>query len=136
MTQTHRAVGGTRLANSLRMSGLQRQTNVMTEEAAMNDNTDRNILRVMEFAAVLVFIGTALNIVVMQTLGSFDAAAVILGLFLGFWSFVLGAGILLVASSWLFFRRNHPVSVPMNGKLADVHARLEPVGHRRLCPIH
>ena len=59
----------------------------------------------LEVAAALVMIGAGLNLFVMQTLGSFDAAAVILALFVGFWAFVLGTVLLVVSSSWLLFRR-------------------------------
>jgi hypothetical protein len=55
----------------------------------------------LEVAAALVLISVGLNAFVMQTLGSFDAAAVILALFVGFWAFVLGTVLLVVSSSWL-----------------------------------
>ena len=71
----------------------------------MNTNTDKPILRMLEVAAALVMIAAGLNLLVMQTLGSFDAAAVILAVFVGFWAFVLGTVLLLVSSSWLLFRR-------------------------------
>jgi hypothetical protein len=63
----------------------------------MNTNTDKTILRMLEVAAALVIIAAGLNVLVMQTVGSFDAAAVILALFVGFWAFVLGTVLLLVA---------------------------------------
>jgi hypothetical protein len=88
----------------------------------MNNTTDQNLQRVIEFAAVLVVIGMGMNIVVMQTLGSFDAAAVILGLFLGFWALVLGTGILMLSSAWFFVRKRH-------ANLAEAHE----VGHCRMC---
>jgi energy-converting hydrogenase Eha subunit A len=68
----------------------------MKEEAPMHTNTDKPILRMLEVAAALVMIAAGLNLLVMQTLGSFDAAAVILALFVGFWAFVLGTVLLLV----------------------------------------
>ena len=102
----------------------------------MNTKTDQNIQRVIEVAAVLVVIGMGLNILVMQTLGSFDAAAVILGLFLGFWALLLGTGILVLFSSWLLIRRHHAVPLKMNGTPAEAQAGLQPDGHRRLCPMH
>lgn len=71
----------------------------------MDTNTNKTILRMLEVAAALVMIGAGLNLFVMQTLGSFDAAAVILALFVGFWAFVLGTVLLVVSSSWLLFRR-------------------------------
>ena len=101
----------------------------------MNTQTDTNIQRVIEFSAVLVVIGMALNIFVMQTLGSFDAAAVILGLFLGFWALLLGTVILVVSSSSLFIMRKHAISEPMNGKPAEAHAPigLHAVSHHGMC---
>lgn len=101
----------------------------------MNTQTDKSIQRVIEFSAVLVAIGMGLNILVMQTLGSFDAAAVILGLFLGFWALVLGIVILVLSSSWLFIKRKHAISEPMNGKPAEAHAPigLHAVRHHRMC---
>ena len=101
----------------------------------MNTQTDKNIQRVIEVSAVLVVIGMGLNILVMQTLGSFDAAAVILGLFLGFWALLLGTVILVVSSSWLFIRRKHAISEPMNGKPAEAHAPigLHAVSHHGMC---
>jgi hypothetical protein len=74
------------------------------KEAPMDTNTNTIILRMLEVAAALVLIGAGLNVFVMQTLGSFDAAAVILALFVGFWAFVLGTVLLVVSSSWLFLR--------------------------------
>ena len=71
----------------------------------MDTNTNKTIVRMLEVAAALVMIGAGLNLFVMQTLGSFDAAAVILALFVGFWAFVLGTVLLVVSSSWLLFRR-------------------------------
>ena len=71
----------------------------------MDTNKNKTILRMLEVAAALVMIGAGLNVLVMQTLGSFDAAAVILALFVGFWAFVLGAVLLVVSSSWLLFGR-------------------------------
>ena len=71
----------------------------------MDTNTNKTIVRMLEVAAALVMISAGLNLFVMQTLGSFDAAAVILALFVGFWAFVLGTVLLVVSSSWLLFRR-------------------------------
>lgn len=76
----------------------------------MNTSADQKIQRVIEIAAVLVAIGMGLNIVVMQTLGSFDAAVVILGLFIGFWAILLGLGILVVSTGLFVFERTHAVS--------------------------
>jgi hypothetical protein len=57
--------------------------------------TQKNVHRVVASAVTLGAIGVGLNILVMQTLGSFDAGSVILALYLGFWAFVLGSGVLL-----------------------------------------
>ncbi|HET9313505.1 MAG TPA: hypothetical protein VFO04_05840 [Nitrospira sp.] len=77
----------------------------------MDTNTNKTILRMLEVAAALVMISAGLNLFVMQTLGSFDAAAVILALFVGFWAFVLGTVLLVVSSSWLFLRRKFVFAV-------------------------
>lgn len=77
----------------------------------MDTNTNKTILRMLEVSAALVMIGAGLNLFVMQTLGSFDAAAVILALFVGFWAFVLGTVLLVVSSSWLFLRRKFVFAV-------------------------
>jgi hypothetical protein len=90
----------------------------MKEEAPMHTNTDKPILRMLEVAAALVMIAAGLNLLVMQTLGSFDAAAVILALFVGFWAFVLGTVLLLVSSSWLFFRRKFVFAGSLRGLAA------------------
>ena len=104
----------------------------------MNTRTDQNIQRVIELGAILVVIGMGLNILVMQTLGSFDAGAVILGLFLGFWALVLGTGMLLVFLGWFFIRRKHATSESESRKPeAEAHASIGlPTGHRRMCPMH
>ena len=76
----------------------------------MSTNTQKHFRWVVESAAVLVIIGVGLNFLVMHTLGSFDAASVILALFLGFWAFVLGNTVLFFSSIWLFMkRRDMPV---------------------------
>ncbi|HKT33749.1 MAG TPA: hypothetical protein VJR03_02875 [Nitrospira sp.] len=102
----------------------------------MNDKIDKNIQRIIEIGAVLVVIGMGLNIVVMQTLGSFDAAAVILGLFLGFWAVVLGTGILVLSSGVLLIRRRQTVLEPMNQTGVASQPVLHSVGQRRLCTMH
>ena len=84
----------------------------------MDTNTNKNILRMLEVAAALVMIGAGLNLFVMQTLGSFDAAAVILALFVGFWAFVLGTVLLVVSSSWLLFRRKFVFAGSLRGLAA------------------
>jgi hypothetical protein len=102
----------------------------------MNTNRNKNVHRVVESATALVVIGVAMNIVVMQTLGSFDAASVILALYLGFWVFVLGSTVLILSSIWLFMRRRVVLSQPMSAKpAADKHGPigLQVLGHNRMC---
>ena len=70
-----------------------------------NTNTQKHFHWAVESAAVLIVVGVGLNFLVMQTLGSFDAASVILALFLGFWAFVLGNSVLFFSSIWLFMRK-------------------------------
>ena len=84
----------------------------------MDTNTNKTILRMLEVAAALVMIGAGLNLFVMQTLGSFDAAAVILALFVGFWAFLLGTVLLVVSSSWLLFRRKFVFAGSLRGLAA------------------
>ena len=84
----------------------------------MDTNTSKTILRMLEVAAALVMISAGLNLFVMQTLGSFDAAAVILALFVGFWAFVLGTVLLVVSSSWLLFRRKFVFAGSLRGLAA------------------
>jgi hypothetical protein len=88
------------------------------KEAPMDTNTNKNILRMLEVAAAFVLISAGLNVFVMQTLGSFDAAAVILALFVGFWAFVLGTVLLVVSSSWLLFRRKFVFAGSLRGLAA------------------
>ena len=84
----------------------------------MDTNTNKTIVRMLEVAAALVMISAGLNLFVMQTLGSFDAAAVILALFVGFWAFVLGTVLLVVSSSWLLFRRKIVFAGSLRGQAA------------------
>ena len=56
----------------------------------MDTQTLNNIQRTVAIATALVVIGGGLNILVMETLGSFDPAVVILALYVGSWAFVLG----------------------------------------------
>ena len=81
----------------------------------MNTNTNKTILRMLEIAAALVMIAAGLNVFVMQTLGSFDAAAVILALLVGFWAFALGTVLLVVSSNWLLFRRKFMLAGSLRG---------------------
>src|SRR5262245_8078942 len=64
--------------------------------------TYKIVQRIIAGATGLVIIGVGLNIVVMQTLGSFSAASVLLALYLGFLAYALGSVVLIVLSIWLF----------------------------------
>ena len=78
----------------------------------ISTNTQKHFKWVVESAAALIIVGVGLNFLVMQTLGSFDAASVILALFLGFWAFVLGNSVLFLSSIWLFMRRRDMSAEP------------------------
>lgn len=98
--------------------------------------TQKNIHRVVATAIALGTIGVGLNILVMQTLGSFDAGSVILGLYLGFWAFALGSTVLLFSSIWLFVR-GRVTSPEASSAMPQPNAiGLHSVGHRRMCPMH
>ena len=103
----------------------------------MNTNTQKHFQWVIESGAVLILIGVALNFLVMQTLGSFDAASVILALFLGFWAFILGNSVLFFSSIW-FFMRKRAVSAVTPTRQLEVRefapVRLPALGHHRPCP--
>src|SRR5262245_42492214 len=105
------------------------------EAPMINTNTQKNVQRVVAGATALGILGVGLNIVVMQTLGSFDAASVMLALFLGFWAFVLGSTILLFSSIWLFISEKGMASDPTKAK-PQANVGLPAVGHRRMGPIH
>ncbi len=70
----------------------------------ISPTTKKHFQWTIESGAALIVVGAALNVLVMQTLGSFDAASVILALFLGFWAFVLGNTVVFFSSIWLFLR--------------------------------
>jgi hypothetical protein len=100
-----------------------------------SSNTQKHFQWALESGAVLIGVGVGLNILVMQTLGSFDAASVILALFLGFWAFVLGNSVLFFSSIWLFMRKRE-----MSAESATVQAvrekqpiLLQPVRHTQPC---
>jgi len=98
--------------------------------------TQKNIHRVVASAIALGIFGVGLNILVMQTLGSFDAGSVILALYLGFWAFVLGGTVLLFSSIWLFVRGRvtspDPASAIPQANAIGLHS----VGQRKMCPMH
>src|SRR5215831_2785726 len=85
----------------------------------MPTNTQKHFRWVVESAAALIFVGVGLNFLVMQTLGSFDAASVILALFLGFWALVLGNSVVFLSSVWLFMRRRDLSAKPETGQWHD-----------------
>lgn len=55
-------------------------------------------------ASLLFFISAGLELFVQRTLGHSSVAIVILDLFLAFWSYVLGLGLLLFLSVWCLVR--------------------------------
>jgi hypothetical protein len=85
-----------------------------------SSNTQKHFEWALESGAVLIIVGVGLNVLVMETLGSFDAASVILALFLGFWAFVLGNSVLFFSSMWLFLKRRE-----MSGEPAPLQAGRE-----------
>ena len=85
----------------------------------MSTNTQKHFRWVVESAAALVIVGVGLNFLVMHTLGSFDAASVILALFLGFWAFVLGNTVLFFSSIWLFMKRRDMTAAPASIRAAS-----------------
>ncbi len=98
----------------------------------MNTQTQKNILRTMEIATALVVMGGGLNILVVETLGSFDAAFVILALYVGSWAFVLGNVGLLLSSIWYFVKRKVMLPAYTSGQSgAHDHAPigLPPLAH-------
>lgn len=70
----------------------------------------------IEAGAALVLIGIGLNALVTQTLGTFDAASVILILYLALWAYGLGSIVLLALSIWVFLTRNSLCSEPTGVK--------------------
>jgi len=78
--------------------------------------TQKHLQWALESGAALIVVAVGLNVLVMQTLGSFDAASVILTLFLGFWAFVLGNTVLFFSSIWLFMRRREISDKPATGQ--------------------
>jgi hypothetical protein len=95
----------------------------------MNIQIQQNIQRVVATAAALVLIGGALNVFVFETLGSFDAASVILALYVASWAFVLGDIGIILSALWYFMSRR---VVPAERRSAQVEAS-EP-GRIRLDP--
>ena len=99
-------------------------------------NSQKHFRWAVESGAVLIVVGIALNVLVVQTLGSFDAASVILALFLGFWAFVLGNSVLFFSSIWLFMRRREMTAKPAIGRVeAREHQplALQPLRHTQPC---
>jgi len=79
------------------------------QQSFISAKTDKTVQRIIAGATALVIVGVGLNIVVMQTLGSFSAASVLLALYLGFLAYALGSVVLIVLSIWLFFKRKFPL---------------------------
>ena len=100
-----------------------------------SSNTQKHFQWALESGAVLIVVGVGLNVLVMQTLGSFDAASVILALFLGFWAFVLGNSVLFFSSIWLFMRKREMSAEPATGQAVREKQRivLQPVRHSQPC---
>jgi membrane protein implicated in regulation of membrane protease activity len=92
----------------------------------MSTNTQKHFRWVVESAAALIIVGVGLNFLVMHTLGSFDAASVILALFLGFWAFVLGNTVLFFSSIWLFMKRRDMTAEPASRR-PQAHEQLKGV---------
>lgn len=99
----------------------------------MNTTANKHIQWALEFGGALVVIGVGLNILVTQTLGSFDAAVVILALFLGFLAFVLGNVTLIASSIWLLIRGKHPLPESVSGTPAEAHPPIGLHPSRRFC---
>ena len=92
----------------------------------MNTQRNKNTERLIEVAAALVIIGAGLNVLVMETLGSVDAAFVILALVVAFWTFVVGNIGLVVGSTWFFLsRRLVPARSTSGQPEADGQIRLK-----------
>ncbi len=103
----------------------------------MGTNTQKHFQWVVESAAALIIVGVGLNFLVMQTLGSFDAAWVILALFVGFWAFVLGNTVAFLSSVWLFMRRRELSGRPATGQAeSPEHGFIELKGSRGTDPCH
>lgn len=100
-----------------------------------SSNTQKHFQWALESGAVLIVVGVGLNVLVMQTLGSFDAASVILALFLGFWAFVLGNSVLFFSSIWLFMRKREMSAAPATVQAPREKQRsvLQPVRYSQPC---
>jgi hypothetical protein len=78
----------------------------------MTITANSKIQRLIETGAGLVILGIALNVVVTRTLGSFDAASVLLALYVGLWAYALGSLLLIILSVWLFLKRKSSACEP------------------------
>ena len=99
----------------------------------MSTDTQKHFQWVAESAIVLIIVGVGLNFLVMQTLGSFDAAWVILALFVGFWAFVLGNTVAFLSSIWLFMRRRDISATSVRAIREPAPVDLEMMGQRQRC---
>jgi hypothetical protein len=107
----------------------------------MSTTSSKKVQRLIETGAGLVILGIALNVIVTWTLGSFDAASVLLALYVGLWAYALGSFMLIVLSVWLFLTRKssgpeHRSGNPQS-EYANSSARdsLSAAGSR-LSPVH
>ena len=89
----------------------------------MNTQIQHNMQRVVATAAVLVLIGVGLKIFVFETLGSFDAASVILALYVASWAFVLGDIGLILSVLWYFNSRKVVHAEHMNAQPQAIERR-------------
>jgi hypothetical protein len=107
----------------------------------MSITANKKVQRLIETGAGLVILGIALNVIVTWTLGSFDAASVLLALYVGLWAYALGSFMLIALSVKLFLTRKssgperkggNPQSEYSNSSARD---SLSPAGSR-LSPVH
>jgi hypothetical protein len=107
----------------------------------MSITANKKVQRLIKTGAGLVILGIALNVIVTWTLGSFDAASVLLALYVGLWAYALGSFMLIVLSVRLFLTRKSsglehgrgkPKSECANSSARDSLSTAE----SRLSPVH
>ena len=101
-----------------------------------SSNTQKHFQWALESGAVLIVVGLGLNVLVMETLGSFDAASVILALFLGFWAFVLGNSVLFFSSIGLLMRKREMSATPPAVQAVRENQPIELQPRRHTQPCH
>jgi hypothetical protein len=118
----------------------------------MNSKTQGNAVFqgigwVVGIASLLLLISAGLELFVQQTLGHNSVATVLLALFLGFWSYVLGLGLLLFLSVWWLWKwrslriqqavmREHPPAEPSRRPVENpVLADPQFLGRRSHCKL-